>query len=302
LPADKILIVDDDKFNLELIGTYIDSFGYEYDVAEDGEEAVQKLQEGNFTIVLTDMIMPRMDGMQLLKYIQEYNPKIGVIVVTGHSKTFTYTALIKAGASDFISKPFNVDELEAKLNRIIRELNLVRQLEQYSIIDVLTGLYNRRYFDNKILEEVQRADRQRYSVFLQMIDVDNLKGHNDEAGHQSGDKLLHKVGVILAESIRANVDWPFRYGGDEFGIISTQVEFNQIIRIAERILIRYNLKNLTGTGLSIGIARFIRRPDKSWHEDVADLVARADKALYSAKNHGKNQVSFDESSCLTLEV
>jgi two-component system, cell cycle response regulator len=295
LPADKILIVYDDKSTLILIGAYVESFGYEYDIAEDGEEAVKKLQDGNFTIVLTDMMMPRMDGMQLLKYIQEYSPKIGVIVVTGYSNTFTYTSLIKAGASDFIAKPFNVDELEAKLNRLIRELNLVRRLEQYSIIDALTGLYNRRYFDTKILEEVQRADRQRYSVFLQMVDVDNLKGHNDQAGHQSGDKLLHELGVILAESIRTNVDWSFRYGGDEFGIISTQLEFNQIISIAQRVLVKYNSKNFTGTGLSIGIARFIRHPDKNWYDDIADLVARADKALYSAKNNGKNRVSFDES-------
>ena len=294
MQANKILIVDDDKYTLELIGTYIGFFGYEYDVAEDGEEAVKKIQDGNFTIVLTDMNMPRMDGMQLLKYIREYNPKIGVIVVTGYSQTFTYTSLIKAGASDFISKPFNIDELEAKLNRIIRELNLVRQLEQYSIIDALTGLYNRRFFDTKILEEVKRADRQRYSMFLQMIDVDNLKGHNDQAGHQSGDNLLHEVGVLLAESIRENVDWAFRYGGDEFGVILTQVDFNQINVITERILTNYNLKNFTGTGLSIGIARFIRHPDKKWYEDVTHLVKRADKALYSAKKSGKNRVSFDE--------
>jgi two-component system, cell cycle response regulator len=295
LSADKILIVDDDKFTLDLMGAYMESFGYEYDVAENGEEAVKKLHDGNFTIVFTDMMMPRMDGMQLLKYIREYNPKIGVVVVTQYSNTFTYTSLIKAGASDFISKPFNVDELEAKLNRIIRELNLVRQLEQYSIIDALTGLYNRRYFDTKMLEEVQRADRQRYSVFLQMIDVDNLKGYNDQAGHPSGDILLQEVGVIIVESIRANVDWSFRYGGDEFGVISTQVEFNQINRIAERILKKYELKNFAGTGLSIGLARFIRHPEKNWQEDIADLVARADKALYSAKNYGKNRVSFDES-------
>lgn len=301
MPTEKILIVDDEKINLDMIGACIDSFGYEYDVAKDGMEAVEKLENGNFTIVLTDMFMPRMNGMQLLKYIREYYQKICVVVITRHSDTFTYTSLIKAGASDFISKPFNIDELEAKLNRLIRELNLVRQLEQLSIVDALTNLYNRRYFDTKLLEELQRADRQRYNLFLLMIDVDNLKDHNDQAGHLNGDKLLQEVGVIIAESIRANVDWSFRYGGDEFVIISTQVEFSQINRIAERILIRYDSKKFRGTGLSMGIARFIRHPDKNWHEEVIDLMERADKALYSAKNYGKNQVFFDDSSHFTLE-
>jgi two-component system cell cycle response regulator len=296
MAMDKILIVEDDPANLDLMGTYIDSFGYPYESAVDGRDAVEKLQDGSITIVITDIIMPRMDGMQLLEYVREHHPNIGVIVVTGFSDSFSYTTLIKAGASDFISKPFNVDELEAKLNRLVRELSLVRRLEQYSISDPLTGLYNRRYFDDKILTEVQRAERQKYSVFLQMIDVDNMKLHNDSVGHQAGDKLLQELSQIIQESIRANVDWSFRYGGDEFGVISTQVEFAQMVSVAQRIQEQYNLRNFAGTWLSIGIARFIRHEDKNWQEDITDLVARADKALYSAKHRGKNQIFLDKTS------
>ena len=175
MQTNKILIVDDDQVTLELMGTYIASFGFDHDTASNGLEAVEKLKKNNFSIVFTDMIMPEMDGMLLLKHIRENYPKIGVIVITGYGHTFTYTDVIRAGASDFISKPFNADELEAKLNRLVRELNLVRQLERHSICDPLTDLYNRRYFNTKIVTEVQRADRQGYHIFLQLLDVDSLK-------------------------------------------------------------------------------------------------------------------------------
>lgn len=294
MTTDNILIVDDDKNNLDLFGSYINSFGFNYDMAEDGQAAVKKLESGHFTIVLTDIVMPNMDGIHLLKYIREHHPKIGVIVITGHTESFTYTHMIKAGAHDFITKPFFADELEAKLNRLVRELNLVRQLELHAVHDSLTDLYNRRYFDNTIMAEVQRAERQGYKIFLQMVDVDNLKGYNDEAGHQEGDKLLQTVGRILQQSIRKGVDWAFRYGGDEFGVIFIQAELQHIVMIAERIQKEYRRKNFANTGVSIGIARFVRHAASSWQEDIADLVARADKALYSAKNQGKNRVVTDE--------
>ena len=294
--TDKILIVDDDPVILELMGTYIASFGFENEKAGNGLEAVEMLKKDDFTIVFTDMIMPDMDGMQLLKHIRENYPKIGVIVITGYGHAFTYTDVIKAGASDFIAKPFNADELEAKLNRLVRELNLVRQLERHSICDPLTDLYNRRYFNTKILTEVHRADRQGYHIFLQLLDVDNLKGYNDASGHLGGDELLKTVGRILRESIRENVDWAFRFGGDEFGVVFAQLELKQTVAIAKRVLEKFNEHEFTGTGLSSGIARFIRTPGNSWEEDIADMIARADKALYKAKSLGKNQVVLEEAS------
>jgi diguanylate cyclase (GGDEF)-like protein len=129
-----------------------------------------------------------------------------------------------------------------------------------------------------------------------MLDVDNLKEFNDSTGHLGGDELLKAVGSILRESIRENVDWAFRFGGDEFGIVFTQVELKQIVAVAERILQKYNHLKFTGTGLSIGIAGFLRHPGNSWSDDIADLVNRADKALYQSKSQGKNQIVLDQTS------
>lgn len=125
----KILIVDDDHAMRDLLKMQITSFGLSHMTAVDGLEAVEKLQQDDFTIVLTDMMMPNMNGMQLLNHIRENYPDIEVVVITGYGDTFSYTDVIEAGASDFLKKPYRANELEAKLNRVIREQRLISELK-----------------------------------------------------------------------------------------------------------------------------------------------------------------------------
>lgn len=293
-----ILIVDDDPSILEILAAYVSSFGFANDTAENGLAALGKLKNKTYSIVITDMMMPNMDGMQLLKQINELYPQIKVIVVTGYDRTFTYTDVIRAGASDFIAKPFNPDELEAKLNRIVREQEMLQQLEYLSICDGLTNLYNRRHFDIKLYEETQRAHRQKNKAFLILADVDNFKEYNDKFGHPAGDKLLKALSEILQQCIRKNVDWVFRYGGDEFSIILSQIDLKQAEKTGERILNKIHEQNFPLIGLSIGLALFIQRDGNSWEDDIADLVDRADKALYLAKNTNRGQVIIDQESTI----
>ncbi len=292
----RLLIVDDDPLILELLGIFIASYGYEYEAAGDGREAMEKIDQGDFAIVITDMIMPNMDGMQLLRHIHEQHPGIGVIVVTGHTGTFSYTDVIKAGASDFISKPFNSDELEAKINRIFREQKIIRELEYLSNCDALTRLYNRRNFDEKLRDEARRADRQGYPLFLAMLDIDRFKEYNDTFGHQAGDEVLRCTGAALQQCIRKNVDGAFRLGGDEFALILPQIDADQARQVASRVLNTFQKNCVYGeTGLSIGLARFNRRDGAfSWEEDLNDLISRADKALYRAKAEGRNRTVCDD--------
>lgn len=289
-----ILIVDDDQLIRELLGTFISSFGFGLAMANDGLEAVEKLSEENFAIVITDIMMPNMDGSELLKYIRKNFPHIAVIVVTAYGGTFNYTDVIKAGASDFISKPFNVDELEAKLNRILREQRLLNELKRLSTRDGLTDLFNRRHFDTKLWEEVRRADRQGYNLLVIMVDVDHFKAYNDTKGHMFGDRLLQIVASVLQQSIRETVDWAFRYGGDEFSLIITQASSNQLLQIAGRILSNYSKHQLLPTSLSLGAAKFVRHPEVSWQEDINSLLDRADRALYLAKSKGGNMMVVDK--------
>lgn len=216
-----------------------------------------------------------------------------MIVVTGYTGTFSYTDVIRAGASDFISKPFNTDELEAKIKRILREQSLIRELEHLSLCDPLTGLFNRRHFDDRLREEAHRAERQGYDLFLILIDIDNFKLYNDSRGHQAGDRALQETGRVLVSSTREGVDSCFRYGGDEFAIIVPHANGDTVGPIAERIVEGYRKLSLPGTGLSIGVARFIRREGADIGRDLYDLVHRADQAMYRAKADGSNRIEFD---------
>lgn len=291
----RILAVDDDPLILSLLETSLEAFGYRCVLAKDGLEALELLKKGDFAIVITDLTMPRMDGMALLKHVKDLYPRIDVIVVTGYTETFSYTDVIKAGAADFISKPFNVDELEAKLNRVVREQRLIRKLEHLSMCDVLTDLYNRRCFDIKLQEEVPRAYRQGYPVFLALVDVDGFKNYNDRYGHQAGDEMLQAIGHGLMHCTRENVDWSFRYGGDEFAVIIPYASLDQVKRIAERILLFHREHHPDETSLSLGLAQFVRHPTRSWAEDIEYLIGRADNALYQSKKAGGNQVTCDSS-------
>jgi len=292
----RILLVDDDPFILAMLESSMTALGHAFDTAEDGEVAKDKLKQGDFTLVLTDLTMPRCDGMQLLKHIKDEYPQIEVIVITGHAEIHGYTDVIRAGASDFISKPFGLDELEAKVRRVIREQTLIRKLEHLSMCDMLTNLYNRRAFELKLHEEIPRAHRQGYPVFLALLDVDRFKEYNDHFGHQAGDQVLQEIGRILVQCTRENVDWCFRFGGDEFAIIIPYATVAQVEQIADRIQERYGHgSRYASTSLTVGLAQFLRRPENSWPEDIAELVARADKALYAGKEQGGNRVIADPS-------
>lgn len=286
----KILLVDDDPVVLEVMKSIIASYGFTLATANDGKQALAKLESEPFSIIITDINMPIMDGMELLQYVKEHYPKIGVIVVTGLSEDYSYIDVINAGAIDYMTKPFESSELLAKLRRVIREQTLIHELEKRSTCDALTTLHNRRHFDTKIVDEAHRAVRQDYNIFLAFLDVDRFKGYNDTFGHQAGDNLLSALGHIMRNFARRGVDWTFRYGGDEFAIIITQTTMEQAIKINERILATYGEYNFGDTSLSCGLGEFIRDQNIPWQENINQFIKKVDQALYKAKNTGRGKI------------
>ena len=284
-----VISVDDDEEMIGLLHEVVSQLGHVSVTAVDGVDAFEKLGESEFDIIITDISMPRMNGIELTKRVKTDFEDIDVVVVTGYQEEYKYTDVIEIGASDFISKPFNINELEAKINRIIRERELRAELKRLSIRDGLTSLYNRRYFDENLKREAIRAFRQRYGLFLLLVDVDNFKEYNDQFGHQKGDDLLKELARLMMFYSRDNVDSVYRYGGDEFAVIIPHAKHEQAILVAQRLRNKFNTSKLGPAFLSMGMAQ-LAGGLKTLEQDLETLLRIADQHLYLAKNNGGDQI------------
>lgn len=279
-----VLVVDDEPRIRDSIEMLLSSLGFKTDSASNGLDALKNLSLQEYTFLLTDMNMPDMDGMELMKRAKEDFPGVSIIAMTGYSDEYNYVDVINAGASDFIKKPFEIDELEAKIRRVISERNLRNELKRLIITDSLTGLYNQRHFYTRLNEEVKRATRQGNPLSLILLDLDNFKSFNDTHGHLAGDDVLRNVGKIIHNCIRDGVDSGYRYGGDEFAIILIDAELCTAKEIGERI--QEALKEDGKVTASLGFSRF------SKGMTAEEMVSIADKNLYKDKidNQRKNNV------------
>ena len=183
--------------------------------------------------------------------------------------------VINAGASDFIAKPFKIDEIEAKITRILIERSIKEKLAMLSITDNLTGLYNQRHFYNKLREEIERANRQKHNLSLILLDLNNFKVYNDKYGHLAGDTVLSKSGKIIQANIRDSVDTAFRYGGDEFAVILVEADESVVKSISDRLKSEFD--EVGEVSASIGFSTY------SPEMKMQDLINIADKRLYREK-------------------
>ena len=283
-----MLSVDDDRELRDLLHELISDMGHMSATAVDGMDALAKMEERQFDIVITDINMPRLNGVGLIKRIAADFTDTDVIAITGFQTEYKYTDIIALGASDFISKPININEFEAKIKRIVRERHMRSELRRLSTCDALTGLYNRRHLDENLRNEAIRAFRQHYDLYLLLIDVDDFKTYNDKYGHQQGDRLLRELAQIIKRNIRLNVDSGYRYGGDEFAVTVIHANPRQAVMVAERFRKEYNERNLIPTSLSIGIAK-LKNSTNDMDQDLDNMIREADQALYLAKNNGGDQ-------------
>jgi len=277
---ENILIVDDDPHLKETLELLLRRLGFSSDSVSSGMDALKKLGENKYTIVITDMKMPGMDGLELIGRIRD-GFEISTIAMTGYSEGYTYVDVINAGASDFIKKPFGIEELEAKIRRIITERNLRKELNRLSITDSLTELYNQRHFYDRLNDEVIRASRQKRTLSLILLDLNNFKIYNDTYGHLEGDDVLKGVGRMIMSCIREGVDSGYRYGGDEFAIILIDADIEITQEIGVRIEKTFEDKGKVT--VSIGYAIF------SNGMTATDLVLAADKELYRSKQRTRQE-------------
>ena len=275
-----ILVVDDEESTREVVTLMLRNIGFEVHSVGSGNDALDELRRKSYTFLLTDIMMDGMDGLELIRQSRNDHPDVCAIAMTGYLMEYKYVDVVNAGATDFINKPFNIEELEAKIKRAIIERNTREKLSILSITDSLTGVYNQRHFYTRLKGEIKRAERQKNEIALIMFDLDDFKSYNDEKGHLAGDDILKKVGTIIKESIRQGVDSGYRYGGDEFAIILIDAERDIVLEISTRI--EKTIKDICNLTVSMGFSNF------SKGMTLEEFINKADKELYKGKNLKNN--------------
>jgi diguanylate cyclase (GGDEF)-like protein len=270
-----VLVVDDEEFVRGPIVEMLRHLGFQAESVENGNDALKALKKKPYTFLLTDIKMPGMNGLELIQRAKDEYPQVSTVAMTGYYKEYNYVEVVNSGASDFINKPFGIEELEAKIRRAIIERNIKQELSRLSITDSLTGLYNQRHFYARLRDEVMRAERQKHPLALIFLDLDDFKLYNDTHGHLGGDKLLQKVGSIVNAKIRQGVDSGYRYGGDEFAIILIDADSEIAQTIRKRIV--KSIREECNLGVSVGYAQF------SHGLSPEAFLSEADDRLYEAK-------------------
>jgi diguanylate cyclase (GGDEF)-like protein len=303
-PLSHILIAEDDPISRSLLEMYLKQEGYSCVSAKNGREALDLYNTQPFSIVITDWLMPEMDGTALCRAIRDHDEDhyTFIILLTSLNSPEALIEGLEAGADDFIVKPVNPAELRVRLKGCRRILDLENSLKQsldeireLSIHDSLTGAFNRCYLDQQLEREIQRADRYQHPLSIILCDLDNFKHINDTYGHQAGDQVLKRCVRNISQSIRNNIDWVARYGGEEFIIALPETDASGCKSVAERMRerIAFIPDGAEGSELKIsasfGIVTII--PDlKSAQISAHDLIQRADVCMYQAKQAGRNCV------------
>jgi diguanylate cyclase (GGDEF)-like protein len=280
----RVLVVDDDEALLALVSSLLADLGHHCRSAATARGAFAILEGEPIDVLLADIRMPETDGFALIRQARERWPELDVIMMTAYDMEYSYIDVIEAGSTDFLVKPFRSDELQAKIQRILRERNLRRDLIERSLHDSLTGLYNQRCFYQRLTEEVTRARRQHHQLSLLFLDLDRFKEYNDVSGHLEGDTVLNGLGRILTASIRRNVDSAYRVGGDEFAVLLVEAGEVHATEVAERLRSSLESSDPDGCTISVGIALLDDR------DDGQGLLRRADLAMFQAKRDGGNRV------------
>ena len=304
LPAQrKILVVDDDPDSLAIISEALRWEGYQIHTAVNGPEAVQCLQTLNPDLVILDVNMPGMNGVETLRDLRQKDNYVCVVFVSGNSAAESVVQGLDAGADAYIVKPFDPQELLARVRAQLRIKDLNDQLLMANKkllelveIDDLTGLFNMRSFYTKLELEMVRARRFNRQVCVVMMDMDFFKSVNDGHDHLFGSFVLSEVGAIVTKNIR-NIDIAARYGGDEFVIVLTELNREGAQIFCERLRKAIEAKLFKNGDDEIRLTASLGFSMTSGNEgpiDAKELVRSADQALYDAKAAGRNCVRSRE--------
>lgn len=322
-----IVIVDDTTFGLEVIKAFLMKAGYTDVITAKSARELYQLVDGysdrgivEIDLILMDIVMPEVDGIEACRNIKkrEWLADVPVIMVTATTEKDSLQQAFSAGAMDFIKKPLERVELLSRVRsalrlkhetarRKARETELLEvthqlqeaneRLQSLSFLDGLTGIANRRHFDQELLQECRRAQREGIALSLIMIDIDYFKAFNDTYGHLKGDDCLKTVANILKKTLKRPGDFVARYGGEEFAVVLPNTEHEGAAIVAEELRANIereciaHLNSLCANYVTVSLGVVTRFSEQA--ETPADLILAADRALYRSKHEGRNRVSVE---------
>jgi len=285
-----ILVVDDNDDKLQLIEAALSLAGYNVTTASDGVEALAAIEGYQPDLVITDVMMPRMNGYELAQRIRA-NPVtkfIPVIMQTAAGRrTEDLRRANEVGALGYITDPTDIDLLLARTRTLLEFKAYLDVCEEAAFTDHLTGLANRRRFERQLEREVARVERFGHPFTLLMIDIDSFKNVNDTFGHDAGDDVIRRLSKVLCEGTRG-IDLAARIGGEEFAVLLVETSKDGGVEVAERL--RASIKSLDIPRAGHITASFGVAECPSHAQTAAEILKAADIALYEAKRNGRDQV------------
>jgi two-component system cell cycle response regulator len=274
-----VIIVDDEKSMLEMLRHSLGEEGIDCEAYSNGADALARIQSSDADMLITDIAMEGMRGLELTREAKRVRPDLNVIVMTGFVNDFSYDLAIEAGAADFIKKPFTTQELLMR----IKHVKMQEKLRTISITDELTGLLNRRGFFALAQQQLKLFSRSKGRMALLFADVDRFKAINDSWGHQKGDEALLGLAGIFRDTFRES-DIVARMSGDEFAILLIDISEKGLSLIHSRLRQNIDAFNAQSRGLytlsiSIGMVKY----DRERHVTIDDLLRDADELMYREK-------------------
>jgi len=289
-----VLIIDDSDLNLTILTDILSPY-YNIYTAKNGIDGIESAKNHQPDIIILDIILPGMDGYETITVIKNdvKIKKIPVIFITGLTDTKEEEKGLAMGGADYITKPFSPEIVKLRVGNQIRMLEYINEIERMSMNDVMTGLPNRRSFDERLSMEWKRALRIGHPISILVIDIDFFKKYNDTHGHLNGDIILREVAKAIKQTTNRPGDFTARWGGEEFIVLLPDTDSKGAAEIAEQI--RKNIENtrvilndgsVTRACVSVGVNTHVPNPVYS----IDKFIHYADDALYSAKANGRNQI------------
>ncbi len=295
-----VLAIDDSPEIHQLLKVRLKNLDVELAHADCGFDGFDQAMAANPDLILLDVMMPDASGFDICRKLKATTEtrNIPVIFLTGASDVDQKVLGFDVGAVDYIQKPFDSAELNARVRAALRTKRFQDMLAQRAMIDGLTGLWNRAHFDQRMHEEVAAAARYDRPMSLIMMDVDKFKNLNDNHGHPFGDEVLQAVGDVLQDSARTS-DWPCRYGGEEFGLILRETDLDGAIIMAERVREEIESLQLRNKAQLVPVTSSFGVVSSTLCMNPCDLSSKwmiesADRSLYAAKEGGRNCVRTAE--------